>query len=369
MRTVAVHTSLSPTRLGKLHENLTYNEGKAVYVSEAGLYSLIMSSQAPFAKEFRKLVCKIILPSIRKYGSYQIEQQFAESMQKLAIKETVEEELKHQTEQLEQRVIKAERKSLNIRKFMNRITIKEQKMEWIYIGTTRLYAQERVFKIGSTTRLTSRIPQYNTGRPGSTDHFYYAWAMKCYNSKDVDYHIQKLLLDFKFKDPKKIIEEQVKDNRAEMYHGIKFSDLKDILTFVINNYDQSMEYINNFIRARLDQSLEEEDEVPPPLDLKRVICQIGDHEEVLDVAEGDETLLRGEFENILTNLKEQHQRNKEDEKVDEIIVVDRKDLVGRLISLTNDIKKSLWTRIKELTGWTNSNTEIDEGSFKYKIMY
>ena len=53
---------------------------------------------------------------------------------------------------------------------------------------THIYAQERIFKIGSTSRLSSRIPQYNTGRPTS-DRFYYAWAIKCYNSKDVDYHI------------------------------------------------------------------------------------------------------------------------------------------------------------------------------------
>ncbi|MGL5961572.1 MAG: GIY-YIG nuclease family protein, partial [Cetobacterium sp.] len=112
---------------------------------------------------------------------------------------------------------KAERKALNVQKFMNRITVREHKLEWIYIGTTRLYAQERLFKIGSTTRLTSRIPQYNTGRPGSSDPFYYAWAVKCYNAKDVDYYIQKLLFDFKFKDPQKASEEQVKDNRAEMW--------------------------------------------------------------------------------------------------------------------------------------------------------
>jgi hypothetical protein len=98
------------------------------------------------------------------------------------------------------------------------------------------------------------------------------FAIKCYNSKDVDNHIQKLLADFKWKDPKQSEEQQNKDNRPEMYHGIKFTDLKDIVTFIVNNYDASVDYINNFIRTRLDQSLEE-DVIPPPLDFKRLTYQ------------------------------------------------------------------------------------------------
>ncbi|MGL5961622.1 MAG: GIY-YIG nuclease family protein, partial [Cetobacterium sp.] len=264
---------------------------------------------------------------------------------------------------------KAERKALNVQKFMNRITVREHKLEWIYIGTTRLYAQERLFKIGSTTRLTSRIPQYNTGRPGSSDPFYYAWAIKCYNAKDVDFYIQKLLFDFKFKDPQKASEEQVKDNRAEMYHGIKFSDLKDILTFIVNNYDQSIEYINNFIKIRLSQSLEEEDEIPPALDLKKITYQIGDYEEVIDLEKENETELKKELKNIMRCYKEQQTR-------DDVIVVKRQDLVAKLNQFTNESKTGLWNRIKELTGWKASKVELEQsdsegedGSFKYKIKY
>ena len=87
---------------------------------------------------------------------------------------------------------KAELKALRIKKFMNNIKIKELKLEWIYIATTDQYAKERLFKIGSTERLMSRIAPYNTGRP-KEDDYYYVWAMKCYNCKDLDQHIQKLL--------------------------------------------------------------------------------------------------------------------------------------------------------------------------------
>lgn len=264
---------------------------------------------------------------------------------------------------------------------MNRITIREVKMEWIYIGTTRVYSLERLFKIGSTTRLTSRIPQYNTGRPGAADPFYYAWAIKCFNAKDLDYHIQKLLADFKYQDPKKVTEEQIKDNKGEMYHGIKFSDLKDILTFVVYNFDASIEYLTNFIKTRLDESRGEEDEVIPPMDLKRVTCLIGDQEEVINIEDEDNIMLKQEFENILTNLKEPKQRqqeqkekqkqeeDEESEESEKAIVVERMQLVNSLVLHTNDTRKNVWTWIKALTGWTNSRTEIEEGSFKYKIVY
>ncbi|ADO00361.1 hypothetical protein WIV_gp018 [Wiseana iridescent virus] len=47
----------------------------------------------------------------------------------------------------------------------------------------------------------------------------------------------------------------------------------------------------------------------------------------------------------------------------------RKDIMSRLSSTINGNKKDLWSQIKELTGWISSKTEIDEGSFKYKITY
>lgn len=39
-------------------------------INESGLYSLILNSELPTAKEFKKWVTKEVLPSIRKYGAY-----------------------------------------------------------------------------------------------------------------------------------------------------------------------------------------------------------------------------------------------------------------------------------------------------------
>lgn len=39
-------------------------------INESGLYSLILSSKLPQAKEFKKWVTTVVLPSIRKHGGY-----------------------------------------------------------------------------------------------------------------------------------------------------------------------------------------------------------------------------------------------------------------------------------------------------------
>lgn len=42
-------------------------------------------------------------------------------------------------------------------------------------------------------------------------------------------------------------------------------------------------------------------------------------------------------------------------------------LMCRLSSTTNTTKKDLWSQIKQLSGWTNSKAEIDDGDFKYNV--
>lgn len=73
-----VQESCSCTSLGPFEPKLSYNEGKAVYISEPGLYGLIMASRAPYAEVFQEHVLETILPSIRRYGSYQANQQLEE---------------------------------------------------------------------------------------------------------------------------------------------------------------------------------------------------------------------------------------------------------------------------------------------------
>ena len=104
--------------------------------------------------------------------------------------------------------------------------------------------------------------------------------------------------------------------------------------------------------------MEEEDDIPPPLNYKKLTYQIGEHTETIDVENEETESIREALEDILSSLKDQEERT-----------ISREVLLTQLLSVTNASKQSLWSQIKEFTGWKNSKTEIDEGSFKYKIVY
>ena len=53
-----------------VNDSFTVNGTQAVLINESGLYSLILSSKLPTAKEFKRWVTSEVLPSIRKSGGY-----------------------------------------------------------------------------------------------------------------------------------------------------------------------------------------------------------------------------------------------------------------------------------------------------------
>lgn len=54
-------------------------------VNESGLYTVILRSDKPQAKPFRKWVTSVVLPSIRKHGSYSVQSQFADLSPQLQV--------------------------------------------------------------------------------------------------------------------------------------------------------------------------------------------------------------------------------------------------------------------------------------------
>lgn len=60
-----------------LKQGVTDNLGRAqntTLINESGLYSLILSSKLPKAKEFKRWVTSEVLPSIRKHGAYAVDE-------------------------------------------------------------------------------------------------------------------------------------------------------------------------------------------------------------------------------------------------------------------------------------------------------
>ena len=68
------HIDIEDKRIIQKSENATFeipNRG-LILINESGLYSLILSSKLPKAKEFKRWVTSEVLPSIRKIGSYSV---------------------------------------------------------------------------------------------------------------------------------------------------------------------------------------------------------------------------------------------------------------------------------------------------------
>lgn len=55
----------------------------SLYLNEAGLYNLILSSKLKSAKKFKDWITKDVLPSIRKYGYYKLAKQYASEVNNL----------------------------------------------------------------------------------------------------------------------------------------------------------------------------------------------------------------------------------------------------------------------------------------------
>jgi prophage antirepressor-like protein len=61
---------LDNLRGGKTPPLKNRNEGSQIFISESGLYSLILTSKKPEAKEFKRWVTSVVLPQIRQTGSF-----------------------------------------------------------------------------------------------------------------------------------------------------------------------------------------------------------------------------------------------------------------------------------------------------------
>ena len=66
------------TELLEAHsQNGNLSKTKTILINESGLYALILSSKLPQAKEFKRWVTSVVLPSIRRNGAYLTDDVFA----------------------------------------------------------------------------------------------------------------------------------------------------------------------------------------------------------------------------------------------------------------------------------------------------
>jgi len=59
-------------KMDALKQGVLKMDQKTIFINESGLYSLILSSKLPSAKQFKKWITTEVLPSIRKSGEYKL---------------------------------------------------------------------------------------------------------------------------------------------------------------------------------------------------------------------------------------------------------------------------------------------------------
>lgn len=69
-------------------------------INESGLYSLVLSSKLPTARQFKRWVTSEVLPAIRKTGEYHVPQTYLDALKDLVASEEEKERLALENEQM-----------------------------------------------------------------------------------------------------------------------------------------------------------------------------------------------------------------------------------------------------------------------------
>lgn len=75
-RDINRHVDEEDRKIIKIHDG--YQLREMIAINESGLYALVLGSELPSAKKFRKWVTSEILPSIRKHGAYLTDERLEE---------------------------------------------------------------------------------------------------------------------------------------------------------------------------------------------------------------------------------------------------------------------------------------------------
>lgn len=105
-----------------VNESFTVNGTQGTLINESGLYSLVLSSKLPSAREFKRWVTSEVLPSIRKRGAYMTEQTVEQILSDPDTLIRLATDLKHEREarkQAERQVMELEPKAQALDAFVS----------------------------------------------------------------------------------------------------------------------------------------------------------------------------------------------------------------------------------------------------------
>ena len=297
---------------------------KTTIINELAVYRIAMRSNKPNAIEFQNRVAEI-LRELRKNGKYEMEQKLMNTEQKH----------KQEIEKISRQLKEKDNLNFTLKNFVENVKMKE-KNQVIYIATTRMYAKQNIFKVGgvcSETKLQNRLSQYNSGRIEG-DYFYYGLIVRCNNFHHMESRIKEILSEFRY------------NKEREMY-VLNYGVLQEIITFLVENYNNEIDRLNEFMSNILQNMSKMEPIIPEPILLRDTIQikRICNGSEVETKTIDLDNLSESERENVVNRLVEtfmnECQSNTINRKEFESYVLEKKEISFK--------KMTLWKTLKNIS--------------------
>jgi methyl-accepting chemotaxis protein len=231
------------------------------YLTESGLYSLVMSSKMEKAKKFRKYITQTILPSLRKNGSYVINPEITDYS-------------KYEIEELS----------------------KYYDYKVFYIFYIGFINNKHVFKYGITSNIYKRFRQHRNDFEEYDNNIYPIYVAKCENNREIESAFGDEMIDAGLKlDGREF--KSFKGNKTELttisnVYNIEF--LVEKANFLIKNIKS---------RAMLERDVKEKDKEIKDLkeNNKKIISNL--EEKYEDLKDNNEDL-KNKYEDLQENNKE-----------------------------------------------------------------
>ena len=168
-----------------------YMKPNSIYINESGLYSLLVSSQMPKAKIFKKWITSEVLPSIRKTGSYHIEEKYKNELDELN-DEFNKLKVKFKDAKKQIRILRHNQKKKHYKK-----------TGLIYILRPIDTSNKKLLKLGKTTDFNKRLNAYNTSVP---DNMLTLFELQVDDPDAVEHCIKGLMHKYIYRPPKEYYE-------------------------------------------------------------------------------------------------------------------------------------------------------------------
>lgn len=158
-----------------------------IFINEIGFYSLIFGSRKEAAIQFKQWVLRTVLPSIRQYGYYQMEQKYKDKLKFLNAKLT---ETKSRVNVLENNQKK--------QRFPNGGLVYALEP----MGVAQKRNGKKIIRIGKSEQMKGRWSTYNTAVP---DNFKLLYYVEADDPVAVEYCIKAMMNDYRYRSKKIII--------------------------------------------------------------------------------------------------------------------------------------------------------------------